>query len=297
MNRKPAWILAGLLLACAPSQRGGTSAPPVDAFLPSGRNLYVFDFVQSRYQRWPAGDVCRLADTLDGAWSAAPNWLTLAAPGSPFAPMRAISGPPGHVYVLDRIGRRICHYDTSAQFLSCIPLPQELRDRNPDRLEILWTRYDLFTFLDLAEGAAWQFTETRAAGGQGEWRLLHKIRLPVNLASCLWEPWFRTPCCRLHATSGPADGADRTATTVDSAGTRCFDKYFNPLGGFPADARDLDSEDLRDAATGAALTARPESGGPGWRMTFDPGRACGEGGPRTCFHTDSRLLHPCPAGP
>ena len=201
--------------------------------------------------------------------------------------MRAVAGPPGHVYVLDRIGRRICHYDTSAQFLSCIPLPQELRDRNPDRLEILWTRYDLFTFLDLAEGAAWQFTETRAAGGQGEWRLLHKIRLPVNLGSCLWEPWFRTPCCRLHS---------RPGTTGDTAGTRCFDKYFNPLGGFPEDPGAWDSEELRDAATGASWTARPESGGPGWRMTFDPGPACGDGSPRTCVNTDTRLIHTCRAG-
>lgn len=288
MNRKPAWILAGLLLGCAPAHRGSPSSPPVDAFVPSGRNLYVFDFVQSRYQRWPAGETCRLADTLRGAWQAAPNWMSLAAPGAPFAPMRAAAGPPGHVYVLDRAGRRVCHYDTSAQFLSCIPLPQELRDRNPDRLEILWTRYDLFTFLDLAEGSAWQFTETRAAGGQGEWRLLHKIRLPVNLESCLWEPWFRNPCCRLYSRAGE---------TGDSAGTRCFDKYFNVLGGFPEDPSALDSGELRDAATGASLTARPESGGPGWRMTFDPGRACGEGRPRICYHTDSRLLQPCPAGP
>ena len=288
MTRKPAWILAGLLLACAPTHRGGPAAPPVDALLPSGRSLYVFDFVQSRYQRWPWDGTCRLADTLRGAWHAAPHWMSLAAPGTPFAPMRAVAGPPGHVYVLDRIGRRICHYDTSAQFLSCIPLPQELRDRNPDRLDILWTRHDLFTFQDLAEGAAWQFTETRAAGGQGEWRLLHKIRLPVNLGSCLWEPWFRTPCCRLHS---------RPGTTGDTAGTRCFDKYFNPLGGFPEDPGAWDSEELRDAATGASWTARPESGGPGWRMTFDPGRACGEGRPRTCFHTDTRLLHTCPAGP
>lgn len=294
MKRNTLWVLAGLLIGCAPSRPHPISPAKgvaVDALLPAGRNLFVFDFARSRYQRWSLADTCGLADTLRGGWSKPANWLSLAFPGSPFAPIKAAPGPNGHFFLLDRIGRRIGLYDTNAQFLSAFPLPQELKDRNPERLELHWTRDGIFTFLDLSEGTAWQYMEVRSqagsSGGQGDWRLVNRIRLPVALETCLWEPFFRNPCCRMKSGTG---------------GMTCFDRYFNPRGatsssaesdsgapGGPAVAGPADSE--------ARLRAIPDGRGAGWNLVIGPGPGCGESDPPRafCFQPDRGVLAPCPA--
>lgn len=276
----PCILLAVLLASCAPAPSippvSPSRATPVDALLPSGRNLFLLDFVQGRYQRWTSAEACRLADTLQGRWADPSRWLALGTPGTPFAPVAAAAGPNGHFFLLDRIGRRLCLYDTNAQFLSGFPLPQELKERSPDRLEVHWTRDGIFTFLDLAEGAAWQFTETRHSGGHGpggDWRLINRLRLPLNLESCRWEPFFRGPCCRVKG----------------AAEARCFDRYFNP-----SDAQAISRDSLRGAgASPWSLSARPE--GAGWMLRAAPAGGCDAGAADgACFHTDKGLLEACP---
>lgn len=281
-----------LLTACAqPHRVPSTSAPPVDALLPAGRNLFLFDFTQSRYQRWNLDPPCRLADTLRGPWSAHPNWLTLAAPGAPFAPVKVAGGPNGHFFLLDRIGDRVCLYDTNAQFLSCFPLPRELQDRNPERLQMHWTRDGIFSFLDLPAGMAWQFTEMRGSGGQGDWRLINRLRLPLNLESCLWEPFFPNPCCRAKARND--------SVSPGNADMVCFDKYFNSRGGGPV-AGDSSSADPYgkgpESGWDRDLEVRPDPAGKGWLLVLTAGRGCGEGTSpaRYCFHSEKGRLAPCP---
>lgn len=289
MKRNTLWILAGLLIGCAPSRPEPLSPAKqvaVDALLPAGRNLFVFDFARSRYQRWSLADSCGLADTLRGGWAKPANWLALASPGSPFAPVKAAPGPNGHFFLLDRIGRRIGLYDTNAQFLSALPLPRELKDRNPERLELHWTRDGIFTFLDLSEGVAWQYMEVRsqigASGGQGDWRLVNRIRLPVDLESCLWEPFFRNPCCRMKSgTRGPA----------------CFDRYFNPKEESPSSTESDSSSAQEPGQSDPRLRALPDGPGMGWSLVVETARGCGGAGtpPAFCFHPDRGLLAPCPS--
>jgi hypothetical protein len=285
MRRIPwfvAWgaCLAALLTGCATRSPSSDSRPadavsiPVDVLLPAGRNLFLFDFAQSRYQRWSMDPACALADTLRGPW-ADRGWLALAAPGHPFAPVAAAAGPSGHFYLLDRIGRRLALYDGQGQILSSLSLPGELKDRNPERLQLHWTRDGVFTFLDPAQGLAWQFSELRASGNQGEWRLLNRIRLPVGIESCLWEPWFGNPCCRVKSDSG-------------SGRTVCFDRYFNARGG-PSEAGPHMAGSVR-------LSASPQ-GGSGWKLSIEAGVDCGEGKPpaRYCHDAAKGRFFPCPS--
>jgi hypothetical protein len=244
----------------------------VDAVVPSGRNLFLFDFAQSRYQKWnlsrgPADSLglCRVLDTLAGNWSEASRWLALSAPSRPFVPMKAFWGPSGNFFLLDRAGKRLAIYDTNAQFLSSLPLPPEIRDRNLDRFEMFWTLDGQFTFLDLGEGTLWQYAEMRTSGG-GDWRLRNTQRLPMGLETCLWEPYFRAPCC-LKAGKGV-----------------CYDKYFNPVGPWPVPAE----------APGILPRAASRDGG--WRLILDGGRACGSR-PPACYLPDKAAFSTCPPDP
>jgi hypothetical protein len=249
----------------------GAMLPRVDAVLPSGRNLFVFDFSQSRYQKWslsqgPADSlgVCRVLDTLAGSWADASDWLALTSPSQPFAPMRAVWGPNGNFFLLDRVGKRLGLYDTSAQFLSGFPLPPEIRNRNLERFEVFWTRDGQFSFLDLGEGKLWQYAEIRASGGQGDWRLRNTVQLPMGLETCLWEPFFRDPCC------------------VQGGKGVCFDKYFNPVGPW------------RSASGDPGLHARVAAAGTDWNLILDGGPACGKRAP-ACFLPGKAAFFPCPS--
>jgi hypothetical protein len=276
-----AWgaCLAALITGCAykpPSPGSLSGAPasvPVDVLLPAGRNLFLFDFAQGRYQRWRMDPSCDLADTLRGAW-ADQGWLALAAPGHPFAPVAAAAGPSGHFYLLDRIGRRLALYDGQGQILSSLPLPRELKDRNPERIQLHWNRDGVFTFLDPAEGLAWQFSELRVSGNQVDWRQLNRIRLPVGIESCLWEPWFENPCCRVKSDAG-------------SGATTCFDRYFNVRSGPP--------EAMPGTVGAVRLSASPE-GKSGWVLLVEAGGGCGDGRPpaRYCHEPAKSRFRPCP---
>jgi hypothetical protein len=276
-------ITASLVMgpaACAPapdrdslSHRSprADASPHADAVLPSGRNLFVFDFSQSRYQKWtlsagPADSlgVCRVLDTLAGNWADRSHWLALPSPSQPFAPMLAFWGPNGNFFLLDRVGKRLGMYDTSAQFLSSFPLPPEIRDRNLDRFEVFWTRDGQFSFLDLGEGMVWQFAELRTAGGQGEWRLRNTVRLPMGLEACLWEPYLRDPCC------------------LQAGASVCFDPYFNPLKGGPK------------GPGPRGLLPRASSSSPGWNLILDGGPACASR-PPACFLADKAEFSTCPS--
>ena len=248
----------------------------MDAVLPSGRNLFLFDFTQSRYRKWSLTDgpadtsgLCRILDTLHGDGTAPSGWLALPAPSQPFAPLRAVWGPSGNFYLLDRAGKRLVLYDSSAQFLSSFPLPREIRDRGLDRFEVFWTRDGVFSFLDLGEGAVHQYMELRTPGGQGDWRLRNTIRLPVGLEGCLWEPFLRNPCCIRGDARQPV----------------CFDAYFNPLGPWPG---------TRPAAGKKGIRPLPDPGG-GWRLILDGGPDCSAAVSPACFSPDKGLFYTCPA--
>lgn len=272
--------LAAHLLGCAARAPAPDSLPadsasiPGDVLLPAGRNLFLFDFAQSRYRRWSMDPACGLADSLTGL-RADRGWLALASPGHPFAPVAAAAGPSGHFYLLDRPGRRLALYDGQGQILSSLSLPRELKDRNPERLRLHWTRDGVFTFLDPAEGLAWQFSELRTTGNRGEWRLLNRIRLPLGIESCLWEPWLGNPCCRVKSDSG-------------SKRTVCFDRYFNGRSG-PPEAGPGTAGDVR-------LSAHPD-GAAGWTFSVEAGGDCGDGKPpvRFCHEPATGRFLPCPA--
>ncbi|GEM_PF-2752882 len=293
------WIAVYVLAACAPmpppqptadlhatvpSIASNGMAPTkgaaatVDALLPSGHNLFLFDFAQSRFQKWTLAQgpldtlgVCRILDTLKTEWAAPSHWFALPAPSQPFSPMRAFWGPSGNFFLLDRAGKRLSLYDSSAQFLSSSPLPREIRDGNLDRFEVFWTRDGLFSFLDLGEGTVRQYSELRTPGGQGDWRLRNTIRLPVGLETCLWEPYFRNPCCiRGDAARSSGQGV-------------CFDNYFNPIGPWPG---------------GSAVPGlRPvPSRVSGWKLMLEGGPACAPQTPcPACFSPDKGLYSTCPA--
>ncbi|MDQ3003639.1 MAG: hypothetical protein M3Y08_20575 [Fibrobacterota bacterium] len=293
MKQAILWGATAFLIACAPVVPKGPLAPDapslsfratanVDAVLPSGRNLFVFDFSRSRYQKWnlsqgPADSLglCRVLDTLQGNWSAPTQWLTLPSPSLPFSPLRAIWGPSGDFFLLDRAGKRLSLHDSGGQLLSSFELPREIRERNLDRFDVFWTRDGVFSFVDLAEGTVWQYAELRALGGQGDWRLRNTIRLPLGLETCLWEPFFRDPCC-LH-------GEDMESKGRDGKGI-CFDKYFNPRGPWPPDAG---KPGLRPVAV---------SGFREWMLILDGGPICGSR-PSACFFPEKGLLTTCPAEP
>lgn len=253
--------------------RGSTAA--VDAVLPTGRNLFIFDFTQSRYRKWTLAEgpadsmgLCRILDTIQGVGGIASGWLALPAPNQPFSPVRVFWGPSGNFYLLDRAAKRLVLYDSSAQFLSSFPLPREIRDRSLDRLEVFWTRDGQFSFLDLGEGFVRQYMESRTPGGQGDWRLRNTIRLPVGLQSCVWEPFLRNPCC----------------TRGDARQPVCFDAYFNPLGLWPG-YRPM-----------AGINPVPDGTGE-WRLILDGGPDCAPTRSLACFSPDKGLLSTCPAVP
>ena len=162
-------------------------------------------------------------------------------------------------------------------------------------MQVHWTRDGIFTFLDLSDGFAWQFSEIRVASGRGDWRLINRIRLPLNLESCLWEPYFRSPCCRVR--SGPSSSPGGNPTR-----TQCFDRYFNPTDSLPP-GRDttLNPElpaGLQEAGfREAELRAHPDPGGPGWIVVIDPGACPGHPPVGGCFHPEKGLLRRCFAAP
>jgi hypothetical protein len=298
MNKSLPFIAAALLCSCAPGPKTSSSmaARPVDAVLSSGKNLFLFNFAQSRYQKW-ALEPCRVADTLKKEWHVSASWLALPAPSLPFTPTQAIWGPSGNFYLLDRTGKRLAQYDSNAQFLSSLPLPREIASRPVDRLEIFRDVDGVFSFLDLGEGLAWQFEEmSGSGGGAGDWRSVNRIRLPLGLEGCLWRPFSRDLCC---TGSGSQEGAAQV--TPLSAGV-CFDKYFNSKGPWhnPAPGDAGISPDRSEPAL-PGIRAVLSEGEPGWILALDDYAACDSASahPRgvatyACQYPDKSTLSACP---
>jgi hypothetical protein len=278
MGWKSSWTAAAVCLAaCAPAPRpGAVPRAPVDALLPSGRAVFAFDFARARYQKaaLPTGPAdslgtCRLIDSLRAGFPRPDRWLALTAPNRPFAPMQAAWGPSGNFYLLDRAGRRLSLYDSNAQFLSGIPLPAEIRDRDLDAFQVFWTRDGSFSFVDLGGGVVRQYAELRTAGGQGDWSLRRTLRLPVGTGTCVWEPYLRNPCC------------------LEAAGQAvCFDAYFNAAGPWTPE---------RAGTSGAdGIRVRPDPEGRDWLLILDGGPGCSA--PPACFAPGKGTLPNCPQG-
>ncbi len=276
-------MLIGCGHSALQSVRGGGS---VDALVPTGRNLFLFDFAQKRYQkrvRFGADGkaLCGFGDALRGQWWAPENWLALPAPAQPFQPIEALWGPNGNFYLLDGAGKRLCQYDADGQFISSLPLPKEIRDRNLERCGVFRTRDGLFSFLDYSEGLAWQFEEMKHEGGSGDWRLRNAVRLPLGLRSCLWEPYFSGPCCRMDNQGGGGicfDGyfnrvgpwKDAPETGLRETGGDRSDEYFASQGGAPGGLRILTT--TKDANWKVELGSGPECRDP-IRFCFTPERS------------------------
>ncbi len=256
------FVLSGtgaFILACAGQVRetGSMGTFHAEAVLASGKNFFIFDFTHSRYQKWPMLDgnlnllegnpalACGILDSLQGDWTNAMHWLALPAATQPFQPVRAISGPNGNFFLLDRASKRLALYDTNAQFVSGIPLPPEIRDRNLNKIEVYWTRDGLFSFLDLTEAKVWKFSELRTSGGSGDWQLRYTFNLSLGMDACLWEPYFKHPVC-LRKGSSPM----------------VFDDYFNA------------SNKILFSKTTGGIEARPEPDGTEWRLVFHSESAC-----------------------
>ncbi len=263
------FLLSGtavLFLACAGQVRetGSMGTFQAEAVLASGKYFFIFDFTHSRYQKWPILDgnlnlpegsvnvpegnsalACGILDSLQGNWSNAIHWLALPAATQPFQPIRAISGPNGNFFLLDRASKRLALYDTNAQFVSGIPLPPDIRDRNLNNIEVYWTRDGLFSFLDRTEAKVWKFSELRTAGGSGDWQLRYALNLSLGMDACLWEPYFKHPVC-LRKGSSPI----------------VFDDYFSP------------SNQKFILPSRGGIQARPEPDGTNWGLVFHPDSAC-----------------------
>jgi hypothetical protein len=244
------------LAACVPppARVPADAAPraPVDAWLPTGRALFAFDFARGRAQKaslatGPEDSLgeCRLLDSVRSGFPRPEGWLALPSPMRPFAPMQAAWGPSGDFFLLDRAGPRLMLYDGNAQFLSGVALPPEIRGRNLDAFQVFWSRDGSFVFVDLGEGVARQYAELRSSSEQGDWRLRNTLRLPVGTGACVWEPFLRNPCCL--SARGPAV---------------CFDAYFNPVGPWVP------------PAPGPGLKALPAPDGRAWLFELDGGPAC-----------------------
>lgn len=273
-------LLTCLVDGCAPVPRteNASAVSRADALLPTGKHLFAFDFARARYQRLPlakspadSGAACRVIDSVRAGWPDPDGWLALPTASRPFAPMQAVWGPSGNFFLLDRAGKRLSLYDTNAQSLSGIPLPAEIRDRNLESFQVFWTRDGSFSFLDRDAGRVWQYAEIRAAGGHGDWRLRNSVRLPVDLGPCLWEPYFREPCCLAGKRGG---------------GGTCFDIYFNRIGPYRA-ARDPDSA----GADFSGIRALPASGD--WMVKLEGGPTCAS--PPVCHASGGGALATCPA--
>ncbi len=171
-----------------------------DDIIPSGRSLFLFDFVKSQYRKWPMPIPPLIAS---------PTYA-IAAPNPSFKAMAVLAGPNGDFFLLDRVGRTLALFDTNAQFLGVSALPVEMRNRNLERLEIFWNSDGQFSFLDLGEGRVYQYANIRSLGSSDEWQLRNTVILPMGIRTCYWEPYFKNPHC-LVAGKGWID----------------FDRYFN----------------------------------------------------------------------
>lgn len=272
-------LAACALFACAHAPRNSAAEDrTIDAVLPSGRNLFLFDFARARYQKWADG-----TPPADSG-SAAAAWLALPAPSFPFAPMQAVWGPNGNFFLLDRVGKRLVLYDTGAQFLSSLPLPAEIRDKPLDRMQVFWNPDGVFSFLDLGEGWAWRFEEARAGGAGegpgGDWRPGVRVRLPVGLDACVWKPFSRDLCCTL-----PRGNLNATPAAA-SAGGACFDNYFNPRGAWRGSPPEETAAGEGGHETATELRVR-RTDRDGLYFILPAG---------SCFYPDKAALGACPSG-
>lgn len=225
--------LRKFLMVCAALYLGGCGSTyfarsaktqVVDQILPSGDQVFLFDFNQSRFQKVSQSSLHALqTDSIFSSLGIQNKWLAIPTPGEPFLPIKAVWGRNGNFFLLDLSQKRLCQYDTAGQIISTFSLPPEIQKQNLDRMEIFWTRDGMFSFLDLHLGIAWQYSERRLTSGGSDWQLRNTLHLPINLESCLWEPFLKNPCCH-----------KKQLQAENNFSTQCFDGYFNSLGSFNA---------------------------------------------------------------
>ena len=206
MRRSLTVFCALLFSACAINRSESSSALSRKAasanerFVISGKRIFGFDLARQQVR------VAGLEERLDQK-----PWQRMASPAGMFRAVQVFPGPYGHAFVLDGVGKRICLYDTAAQFQSCLPLPDVIAPLSPDRLQIIAREDGRFFFLASDLGAGWIFREARASDNQTRWELILKVAIPSGLGFCLEKPFLETPCCILQN------------------GIQCFDSFLSQL--------------------------------------------------------------------
>ena len=155
---------------------------PLQAIVPSRNNLFLFNLNSLHYQKW---NLNQLPDSPFMQLKKPENWLALATPAFPFFAQQVIAGPSGNFFVFDKLGKRICQYDTDAQLLSCLELPKEVRNLNLEDLRIYWSESGM-AFLHYAQGLVWQYSLFQTSTQNEEWQLRNTLKIPLGLSQCFY---------------------------------------------------------------------------------------------------------------
>lgn len=216
----------------------------------SGDRYFIFD---------PARQTFKVGTTLHEL----SDWHSLPNPPGVFHGMRMRPGPKGHVFILDEAQPRLCLFDTAGQWLSCLPLPDDLQHYPARHLEWVARKDGRFIFFDSDAGKAWIYREERPGEAQTRWRLLSTTHLTPGLRACIERPWFDQPCC------------------LRNGQVKCFDAFLNPVSLPEAEP---------PTSKGQGFQAYPDSTGRHWIFRL-PGAS---GDSATACYSASLEPLPCP---
>lgn len=194
------------------------------------------------------------------------EWRRLPKPPGIFHGIRLLSRHDGHFMVLDEAQPRLCLYDTAGQWLSCLALPEGLKNRTVQRLDIVMRQDGRMVYIDADGGSAYLYRERSLGEAEKPWQLLAKAPMVSGVRACLEKPWFDNLCCL------------RAKSTV------CYDGFLNPVP--PSRAFSA----AKDSAT-VPFVAWPDSLGMNWNFRLRGGSDSHV--ENTCFHGEQGF-RPCP---
>ncbi len=194
------------------------------------------------------------------------EWRRLPKPPGIFHGIRLIPRHDGHFMVLDEAQPRLCLYDTAGQWLSCLALPEGLKNRTVKRLDIVMRQDGRMVYIDADGGFAYLYDERSRGEAETQWQMLAKAPMVPGVQACMEKPWFTNLCC------------------LRAKAPICFDNFLNPLPPPKTASMKRDSEV-------APFAAWPDSFGLNWNFRIAAGIASPTG--PTCFHSEQGF-HPCP---